>query len=1753
MKTILIVDDIYENLYLLRVILEGAGYHIVEANDGKEALEKLPEQTVHLIISDIFMPVMDGYMFCQACKTDEYYKHIPFVFYTSTYTKKRDEDFALKLGADYFLRKPTDSEKILQLVHDILSKDSSQKQPEKKEQYTDQEVLKLYSKRLISKLEQKNSTLEKEILQRQKIEQKLINENAVLDLIANNIPIKEVFNHIIGNYELLHPGFFVSISMLDEDGIHLKLISSPKIPQEYNNAIRWVAIGNKVGSCGTAAFTKKPVIVSDISTNKLWEDYRDIALKHSLKSCWSIPILSENKTVLGTFAIYSNAIKTPSLDDIIELNSAVNLAKIAIVKYNILEEVKKRDASYKLLINQASDAILTFSFDGTIYDFNKATHNILGYTKSEFSKLKLQDILVGEIIENPEKYNQILNGESAIFDKQFISKNGDFIDAEISTKLQEDGKILAIARDITERKKAELKLQESEYNLRQSQIVANIGSYSLDINSGIWKSSLVLDNIFGINESFVRNVENWLDLIHPDDRAGMQNHLETDVIKNHKKFNREYRLIKGDSKEEVWVHGFGELVFGDDGSPLKMIGTIQDITERKKAEVKILESEYNLRLSQKVANIGTYALDLKTQTWESSEILNDILGISKSYEKTIESWNQLIHPDDREKIISYFQDVVLKEEKFTIEHRFVKHDNKKTIWIHVRGELIRDKDGNPIKVIGTNQDITERKAAEAMLLESEYNLRQSQIVGDIGTFAVDLTNNTWKSSEVLDKMLGVKKSFVKTIDSWVDLIYPDEKEGVLSYFEDCIKNNKKFNREYRICKLNNKKEIWTHGVGEVILDSDGNPIKMIGTMQDVTKRKETELKIQESEKSLLEAQKTAKIGSFNLDLKTEIAEASIVFKEIIGVSQKSQITLDFWNTKILHPEDRFAFTEAMNNSIKTGKKLDFEYRIITYNKKQTRWFHILGDTIFNQGEPTNFFGTIQDVNERKEAEIKIKESKKSLLEAQKIAKLGSFNLNIQELKAETSETFNEILEVEPGVNIALDLWKTIVHPEDKSFLKERGLQYQKKGGTLDIEYRIITKKTKEVKWIHSLGEFVAAKGVYTHFQGTIQDITDRKKAELELKAAKAFSDKLIMSMQEGLLIVNLEGQIILVNDALCKILGYSEEELIGLNLPYPFAKTEDLELMLATKDEVAKGMAKSFHLEFVRKNGEKYLVSFLSGNIKNDEGEVIALFATLKDVSEEEKAKRILEDVARKSIQKKKIIMELTSLVGSDFTGSLKKIISLSAGALNVARVGVWKFNEDKTILVCEKLYNLETGTFQEGVNLTYKDNSGYFEALNGNSLLNIEDAFSNKITQGFAGHYLMPLGITSILDVFIQGNHGMYGVICFEHIGEKRRWTLEEEEFATSIASIVSLMVESSERKIAEKNLVQANTELSSANKELNQLREQLEQENVYLRNELALVFNYEEMVYGSEAFSKVLTQVEKVAPTSASVLLLGESGTGKELLARAIHNISIRNKKPLIKINCSAIPRELIESELFGHKKGSFTGAFSDKTGKFELADGGTLFLDEIGELPLDMQPKILRFLQEGEIEVVGGTGSKKLDVRVIAATNRDLKEEIEKKQFREDLYFRLNVFPIKVPPLKDRLDDVPLLVEHFVDKFNKAYDKHIKYIPSDAMDDLMSHNWPGNIRELENLVERAVILSDSETLMLSPVNETTVLKELSKTYCNLTLDEVQRNHIVKTLEKCDWKIHGDDGASKLLDIKPSTLRDRMKKLGVKKPSKK
>ncbi len=338
-------------------------------------------------------------------------------------------------------------------------------------------------------------------------------------------------------------------------------------------------------------------------------------------------------------------------------------------------------------------------------------------------------------------------------------------------------------------------------------------------------------------------------------------------------------------------------------------------------------------------------------------------------------------------------------------------------------------------------------------------------------------------------------------------------------------------------------------------------------------------------------------------------------------------------------------------------------------------------------------------------------------------------------------------------------------------------------------------------------------------------------------------------------------------------------------------------------------------------------------------------------------------------------------------------------------------------------------------------------------------------------------------------------------------------------------------------------------AYEEVEKLRDQLHKENEYLREEIKADWNVEEVIGKAPLLEKLLEGVESVAGTDATVLIHGETGTGKELIARAIHHHSLRKDRPLIKVNCAALPSGLVESELFGHEKGAFTGALHKKMGRFELAHRGTIFLDEIGDMAKETQVKLLRVLQEQEFERVGGTQTIKVNVRVIAASNRNLEASVAQQNFRADLFYRLNVFPIHVPPLRERTEDIPLLARHFVEKYMRIMKKRIERISPSAMDRLMQYPWPGNIRELENLVERALILSKGPILEME--------EELFPSATAggpsprlMTLQEMEQDYIVKVLERTRWVIGGPKGAAKILDVHPNTLRSRLPKLGIKKP---
>jgi len=396
----------------------------------------------------------------------------------------------------------------------------------------------------------------------------------------------------------------------------------------------------------------------------------------------------------------------------------------------------------------------------------------------------------------------------------------------------------------------------------------------------------------------------------------------------------------------------------------------------------------------------------------------------------------------------------------------------------------------------------------------------------------------------------------------------------------------------------------------------------------------------------------------------------------------------------------------------------------------------------------------------------------------------------------------------------------------------------------------------------------------------------------------------------------------------------------------------------------------------------------------------------------------------------------------------------------------------------------------------------------------------------------LRSVGTKSSVIVPLMLGERLVGILSFGMVTQERRWSPYSLERLPLVAAVFA-------NSLARK---QASDSLATALTEVQRLKEQLAAENVQLRREVSTIKGPRVLVTESAAARQVLAQIEQVAPTTASVLMLGETGSGKEVFAEALHQLSPRRNKTMVRVNCAAIPTALIESELFGRERGAYTGALSRQLGRFEVADGSTIFLDEVGELPLEVQVKMLRVLQDHIVERLGSSQQIKVNVRVIAATNKDLDQAVADRTFREDLYYRLNVFPIRIPPLRERVEDIPSLVWSFINEFASAFGKNVESLSKDSLHALQAYSWPGNVRELRNVVERAMIVATGPNLVIEPPRPTSFNKRRS-----LKFVDIEVEHIRSVLEATGWRIRGRGGAAELLGLKPTTLESRMAKLGI------
>ena len=554
----------------------------------------------------------------------------------------------------------------------------------------------------------------------------------------------------------------------------------------------------------------------------------------------------------------------------------------------------------------------------------------------------------------------------------------------------------------------------------------------------------------------------------------------------------------------------------------------------------------------------------------------------------------------------------------------------------------------------------------------------------------------------------------------------------------------------------------------------------------------------------------------------------------------------------------------------------------------------------------------------------------------------------------------------------------------------------------------------------------------------------------------------------------------------------------------------------------------------VRTDGSERIVHERAEVWFDDAGKPVRMAGTVHDITERKKAENELRQRA--------IFQELLATQSSDFMQArpydfdarLQVALEAVGERYGLDVISIWWRGENRDSLRAAHRWSRD-GAAATRVRAGRSEFPWMAEQLLDGEVIAIDDVLHLPMPATTDQGSLRERDTRSILVVPLCAGDDLSGACMFLTKYERRDWLPD------TIAEL----------KIIAENLAGAIAR-ARAQVEIEQLKDQLQAENLYLREEVRLAHGFDEIIGEDRALKKSLQAVEKVAPTDIAVLILGETGTGKELIARAVHKLSHRRDKPMVSVNCPALPANLIESELFGHEKGAFTGADSSRRGRFELADGGTLFLDEIGELPLELQSKLLRVLQTGEFERLGGTKTLRVDVRLIAATNRNLSAAIDRGEFRSDLFYRIASFPIQLPPLRDREGDIPLLAEHFVHKHAGQLGKQIEAISAQMIRELLNYDWPGNIRELESVIERSLISAESDSVLELP-GPLRLVARFDQTKADLAADttselvEVERAHIVSVLEQSDWKVSGSGGAASMLGIPPSTLRSKMKKLGI------
>ena len=943
---------------------------------------------------------------------------------------------------------------------------------------------------------------------------------------------------------------------------------------------------------------------------------------------------------------------------------------------------------------------------------------------------------------------------------------------------------------------------------------------------------------------------------------------------------------------------------------------------------------------------------------------------------------------------------------------------------------------------------------------------------------LDYFNKPWLEylGVTLDKVTGW---------NWTAYIHPEDVEGIVARWRDCLATGEIFEHETRV-RCASGEYRWMFHRKVPLRDADGNIVKWYGSSFDIEERKQAERQLhlnaeelQRSEFYLAEGQRLAHSGSWAWNVRTGALFWSEEIFRIYGLSP--QETGPAWEQflKRVHPEDRAQIEQRakMEAGGTDWTESHGDFRVVLPDGT-LKYLHSVAHPVRHSGEVTEVIGTVMDVTDHELLARELRRREAYLAEAQKLSHTGSFGWKPDTGEIVWSEETYRIFEYDLSVKLTIDSVVQRVHPQDRAAFQK--VIDGASGGATDFEhaYRLLL-PGERVKHVHAKARALQNASGNREFVGAVTDITERRAAEEALRSSEAYLAEAQRLSHTGSWAWNLGNDVRHWSEECYRVLGFDPrdgapriEELIQRIHPddQP-AFRESVERARHSK------LDEKVDYRIVHPGGAVRDIHSIGHPVFSPSGDLIEFTGTVIDVTERNQA----EEELRRSEMELRQMLDLTPQVVAVYGPNSERVYA-NRVALDYLDLSLeeWRQASDR------------------GVYFHPDDRQRVLDSLDRSFSTGSVEEMELRLRKG-------------------DGTYRWFFTRCVPLRDERGQ-----------IKRFYSASIDIDDRKRAE---------------------ERLQHENVALREEVDKASMYEEIVGTSPALRCVLSLISKVAPSDSTVLITGETGTGKELVARAIHRRSSRASRAFVCVNCAAIPRDLIASELFGHEKGAFTGATQQRLGRFELANGGTIFLDEIGELPPETQIALLRVLQEHELERVGGNRRIRADVRVIAATNRDLQAAISAGSFRSDLFYRLHVFPIAIPSLRERKEDIPLLVEYFIDRYARKAGKNIKRVNKKTLELLQSYPWPGNIRELQNVIERSVILCETEIFSIDeswlPPRAATESKRHSE--LPRRLEDQEKDMIEDALKASGGRVFGPTGAAAKLGIPRSTLESKIKSLKI------